>query len=199
MNKRFIFLISIFVIFFSAVIFASDNESILAHFDHDLHNTKAFPSLNFKCSKCHNVKEDSTNKQITLEPDLEKATFRVKTSELCHQCHKTTDSRYSAVPKACTICHRAIENLQKIKPLNHSNVSWKQGHATQARITGNECLSCHSKSTCTKCHLQRNENNLVNHDRNFRFYHSVQARLEPHRCTSCHTQSYCVKCHLGGR
>lgn len=172
--------------------------SILAErYNHDFHDAKVFKPLGFECAKCHNFALDKVTKQLTPTNDLKKSMFRIPLKEVCHQCHRSTDPRFVDAPKTCYTCHYNPAGLSAIMPPSHSNVVWKSTHGAEARIGGDSCLNCHVTSQCVKCHSERNDIELRNHPRNFRFYHSVQARLQPQRCDTCHTKSFCTNCHLG--
>jgi hypothetical protein len=166
-------------------------------FDHDLHTVKVFKPNKIECSHCHTFSLDAQSKKIILEPGAKDSILKLSAKQICHECHQTPETQYSTAPKECYSCHQGVESLNRIMPINHKNVSWKNSHSTVARIQGDKCFECHTESLCTKCHIQRNDLQMQNHSRNYRFYHSIDARLQPQKCTTCHAISYCTSCHLG--
>lgn len=166
-------------------------------FDHDFHVDKVFKPQGIECSKCHNIQLDRATGKATAESALKTSAFRTTAKEICHGCHRSSEPKNVGAPQTCFTCHASETSLGAIKPPNHSNVAWKSSHAVDARVAGDKCLNCHTTSQCVKCHAQRNDIEMRNHTRNFRFFHSVQARLQPQRCDTCHTKSFCVNCHLG--
>jgi hypothetical protein len=176
----------------------AQNE-IMMRFDHREHEVKVFNQKSVSCSHCHNFNLNEITRELIPTPQLKNTTFTMDLKGICHECHKTSEAKWRDAPKACVTCHRSIQTMAAIAPANHRNLEWKRTHSANARADGSGCLDCHTSSQCVKCHLQRNDIELTNHTRNFRFFHSVQARLEPHRCDACHTKSYCINCHTNQR
>ncbi|MEK6625219.1 MAG: cytochrome c3 family protein [Bdellovibrionota bacterium] len=175
----------------------ADSSSILAKFNHQMHEEKVLPVLGVSCSVCHNFELGADHKTAKATPDLSTSAFRMSVKEICHQCHNTEAAQYRTVPKSCSICHADQAAMQKIRPKNHENTAWKNTHALNAEVASNTCFNCHITSQCVKCHTRRSDIELKNHSRNFRFTHSVIARAQPQKCDSCHVQTFCVRCHLG--
>jgi hypothetical protein len=170
----------------------------MSRFNHEAHVTGAFKTMKFDCSGCHNFTLASDNSEVKAEAGLTKSSLKSSDfKSLCHQCHNTEDNRFKAAPKECIICHSNTDLSKVIKPISHQNAAWKTTHSLNARTEGTSCLNCHIQADCLKCHLRRNDIEMVNHSRNFKFTHSVEARAQPHRCDACHTQNYCIKCHMG--
>ena len=174
-----------------------ERVDILNRFDHEKHDAKAFKSFGFACDRCHNFKLDSKTNKLMPNEKLVNTAMRVDLKTICHECHNTGDAKYVSVTQTCVTCHRSAEDLKTIKPRNHANVAWKSAHASNARIDGENCMACHVTSQCVQCHQRRNDIEMKNHSRNFRFTHSIVARMQPHRCDSCHTRSFCSDCHRG--
>jgi hypothetical protein len=172
---------------------------ITARYDHEFHETRVFSPRKIQCSQCHNFSVDQSTGKSKAESGLELSTFRKDMKSICHECHSGAETKNKDAPKACYTCHRSAENLREIKPNNHSNVGWKDAHATNARTDAGSCQNCHTTSQCVQCHQRRNDIEFKNHSRNFRFFHSVQARAQPQKCDACHSRSFCTDCHLGGR
>ncbi|MBI2520015.1 MAG: hypothetical protein HYV97_06350 [Bdellovibrio sp.] len=171
--------------------------SIMTKFDHQMHEEKVLPAFGISCSTCHNFELNADQKTAKANPNLATSAFKMSVKEVCHQCHNTEAPQYRNVPKSCAICHSDQAAMQKIKPKNHENTAWKSTHALNAEVASNTCFNCHITSQCVKCHVRRNDIELKNHSRNFRFTHSVIARAQPQKCDSCHVQTFCVRCHLG--
>jgi hypothetical protein len=188
---------NIFLVVASFLLWATSYGGIITRFNHESHENGAFKTMQFNCSNCHNFTLGADNVQVKAEPALATSSLKANLQTLCHQCHNTKDARFKAVPKECVLCHNSSDLSKVIKPINHQNAAWKTTHSLNARIEGSSCLNCHIQADCLKCHLRRNDIEMVNHSRNFKFTHSVEARAQPHRCDACHTQNFCVKCHIG--
>jgi hypothetical protein len=190
-------IINLFILFFQIVI--SANEGQLSRFDHQAHLDKVFNVKKIDCSHCHNFTLDTKTNEIKLNEFAKGSIFKIPVKQICHECHQSNDPEHANAPQTCFTCHRSMEGIKKIKPANHINLAWKSSHVTEARINSESCMNCHMTSQCAKCHLQRNNIEMKNHPRNFKFVHSVQARATPQRCDSCHTKNFCISCHVGGK
>jgi len=179
---------------FSTAALASE---MVSNFDHQVHLSKVFKVNNIDCAHCHNFSLDTKSKVIKLTPEASQSSLKLSLQQICHECHRSEEPKYKEAPKACFACHKTMEGIQQIKPMNHNSLAWKTSHTLEARVSGESCTNCHMTSQCAKCHLQRSDISNQNHPRNFRFFHSVQARGQPQRCDACHTKSYCTNCHLG--
>ena len=191
--KKILLLILTTVWFYSAAFAVEANLA----FDHVLHENKVFSKFKIDCGHCHNFSYDSATKKIRPNKDFKKTTFSQDLKNICHECHRSAEIKYKRASKTCYTCHQSTDRLQAIVPKNHSNISWKTSHATNARVDGESCMNCHTTSRCVKCHLQQNDIEFKTHSANFKFFHSVQARAQPQRCDSCHSKSFCVNCHIG--
>ncbi len=180
-----------------AEVAARGKLDVVSRFDHEFHDQKVFKPQSVSCDRCHNFKVNPQTGKAAPEDAFEKSTFRMPFKAICHGCHVSAEASKRNAPQACFTCHRSIENLKAIKPQNHMNIGWANSHATNARIDGESCLNCHMTSQCVQCHQRRNDIDLRNHTRNFRFMHSIMARAQPHKCDSCHSRTFCVDCHLG--
>ncbi len=184
----------IFLLGFNLRAFASD---MTGGYNHEMHLQKVFKVNSIECSHCHNFNLDPKGKEVKLNQAATASVLKMPLKEICHECHRSEIARYKDAPKTCFTCHKTMENIKRIKPTNHENISWKTTHSIEARVQGESCLNCHMTSQCSKCHLERNDIEMRNHPKNFRFFHSVQARGQPQRCDACHTKTFCVNCHLG--
>ena len=194
--KNFIFIIVTSLMLLSLGVHA-DSASIMAKFDHQMHEQKVLPALKLSCSFCHNFELSADQKTAKATPGLASSAFKKPLKEVCHQCHNTEAGQFRAVPKSCFLCHSDRSAMQKIKPKNHENIAWKNSHALNAEVATGSCLNCHMTSQCVTCHLRRTDIEMKNHSRNFRFTHSVIARAQPQKCDACHVQNFCVTCHMG--
>lgn len=174
-------------------------SDIPMRFDHREHDVRVFSKHGVACSHCHNFSLNEITRELVPNAELKQSALNRDMKDICHECHKTAEAKWRDAPKTCATCHASMQAMTQIAPTTHRNLEWKRTHASNARADGSGCLDCHSSSQCVKCHLQRNDIDLVNHSRNFRFFHSVQARLEPHRCDACHTKTFCVNCHTGNK
>lgn len=175
------------------------NSLPMEGFDHEYHELKVFSQNNIRCDSCHNFTLDPITKKGVLKKEISASTFVKPLKELCHSCHQNKETLFPLAPQTCFTCHKSAEAIKGVKPANHKNVVWKEGHALEARTSMESCNSCHTNSECVKCHIEKKSDQLTNHSRNYRFYHSVEARLAPQKCDTCHTKSSCTKCHLTGR
>ncbi len=182
----------LFFILFSINCFGSQ---IVEQFDHEFHKLKVFDPQKIDCTHCHTFNQNQSQQLITLNSS--KSIFNKSLKQICHECHQSPETKYTNAPKECFFCHKNNDGLNKIKPINHKNVSWKNTHSMVAKVQGDQCFQCHQESSCTKCHSQRNDIQMNNHNRNFRFYHSIQARLQPQKCDTCHSTNFCTSCHQG--
>ncbi len=177
--------------------YAEERVDVTARFDHDFHLDKVIAVRGLQCDYCHNFKVDPKTKTAVFLPGMSTSALNRPVKAICHECHQSAEAKNKAAPKECYTCHRSQESLRDIKPRNHQNIGWAQGHSTNARIDGDSCMNCHTTSQCVKCHQRRNDVEFKNHSRNFRFYHSVVARAQPQKCDTCHSKSFCIDCHSG--
>jgi hypothetical protein len=189
--------LNLFLFFTTVNILASEGQ--LSKFNHQAHLDGEFKAKNIQCSHCHNFDLDPKSKEIKLNEFAKGSIFKVPVKQICHECHQSSNPEHVNAPQTCFTCHRNMDSINKIKPPNHINLAWKSSHATEARVNSDSCMNCHTTSQCAKCHLQRNNIEMKNHPRNFKFTHSVQARATPQRCDACHTKSYCISCHAGAK
>lgn len=193
-----ILIISSLIIPFFVTTFTLANVRILSKYNHEMHEIKVFDVYKIQCTFCHNIVQTPGSRQVVLGKTISESTFNKPLKQICHGCHHNNESEYKA-PQACYNCHDSATSLNAIKPQSHSSVDWKHSHAMNARADNQSCNNCHSSAQCVKCHAQRNDLSLKNHNRNYRFYHSIEARLSPQKCDSCHTKTFCVSCHMGSR
>lgn len=123
----------------------------------------------------------------------------------CLGCH---EHREQWAARACTPCHRDLENEQ-VRPASHlvHGDDFLRRHAVAAAGATDLCSSCHSESECAACHgaavpalpstLQFDRPQTADmHAAGFLARHSIEARIDPALCTSCHRdQNECQTCH----
>ncbi|MBN8538593.1 MAG: hypothetical protein J0M15_16210 [Deltaproteobacteria bacterium] len=168
---------------------------LISKFDHQMHEKKVFQKNKISCTHCHNLENGKDNNLLMLS-ELEKFTFKKTFKQICHDCHQGDKDKEA--PKTCYTCHNTPDKLGKIKPQSHEGGFWKNQHANQAKVEGNECQKCHSQNQCVKCHSSKNPVINNNHSRNYKYFHSIEARSNPQKCDTCHGTSYCIRCHVGG-
>jgi Zn finger protein HypA/HybF involved in hydrogenase expression len=186
----------ILCIFLLAVLFVrvSQTQIVQDQFNHQAHLERALNGV--QCKHCHNFSLNEKTNTIELNEAAKISILRMPVKQICHECHNTSTPHQNA-PQTCFTCHSSTDAIKKIKPQNHINLTWKTSHSLEARVQGESCLNCHVNSQCAKCHLQKNNFELKNHSRNFKYFHSVQARATPQKCDTCHSKTFCIDCHLG--
>jgi len=176
----------------------AESASPLSHFDHEFHSDRVFSQRKIFCEQCHNFRLNTETNKIVPTQDLHKSAFKKEFKDICHSCHVQEAAAMGAPsPKACYSCHQGTDAMKTIKPQNHNNVGWARSHSMEARVDGSSCQECHTNSECVHCHLRRNDIEMKNHTRNFRYTHSIEARAQPQSCDSCHAKHFCIDCHLG--
>lgn len=158
-----------------------------------------------ECATCHQGLEKVNYAQPENLPAM----------ATCLTCHDG-----GKAPSECAACHQ--QSLAELRPANHST-DWKARHGSFARMDEENCLTCHSESTCQQCHegasLLAEEKDATSrfapfnahetetggdalvresvHDLNFRYTHPIAARNKTLDCATCHTTSeFCSDCHL---
>lgn len=130
--------------------------------------------------------------------------------ETCAQCHER---------QFCSDCHSTSQTVEaSTKLVERAGRSFIHAepyealHATDARISGSRCETCHRPSFCESCHARQ----MVSTVEDLRAaphpdgwldpvspeFHGFEARRSIFTCASCHDQggqSICVRCHeVGG-
>lgn len=117
----------------------------------------------------------------------------------CMSCHQEDD---------CATCHTAdLAEPFSVHPPNFTLV-----HALDARLSPQNCTSCHQVETfCTQCHMRTGVSAIDGFrpptrtqfhpagwlDAQNPANHGVQARRDITDCASCHREQDCVSCHVG--
>jgi hypothetical protein len=125
----------------------------------------------------------------------------------CLGCHDG-----ARAPSACATCHvgtsgakgaplqtRFPSGVLRPGPENPLGLDhgprFERAHAQLAARQRDQCMACHTESSCMKCHDGATRPQAV-HPGDFISTHMVAARQDDPRCDSCHRrQSFCVACH----
>jgi hypothetical protein len=105
----------------------------------------------------------------------------------CLSCH---DNRKSS--GQCSVCHN---DVAQIKPKSHTYL-WvgRNGHGLEADYNKAECLQCHSKNECDRCHLGQTSCRI--HPPGYRLMHGIDVRMGVTNCAMCHeAKNSCSQCH----
>jgi len=120
----------------------------------------------------------------------------------CFGCH---DDAQAA--RRCDTCHT---NLVEERTLPQSHLAhdgdWIREHGTRAASSGDLCSTCHTQSSCAKCHGQTapvltselrpaDPFRASAHRAGFAARHSLEANADPGACTTCHQVDRCAACH----
>ena len=167
------------------------------------HYNTAGPILS--CANCHDVKR---KRDDLSKPDLQAAYHRQ-----CINCHKewshSTDCNSCHALKGSSNLTEQIEEA-KIKGKNHPNVerpaklvfetNYKKGkivtffHDQHINLFGIECVNCHLKENCTRCHDKEINSRVISSSLPIKIEKSQSEHHQP--CFQCHSDDQCSKCHL---
>ena len=150
-------------------------------FDHDGHTENYFTPNNIPCESCH------INDQYE---------WKKMNHGGCHNCHKG-DKWRKKIDYGSKDCSRCHENWT-VTPADH-RANWERVHKTKAKAQPKTCKNCHNDRFCEKCHEQRQDIILQQHDRNYKYFHSIDARSNPKKCDRCHQVVFCNSCHASRR
>lgn len=146
-----------------------------------------------QCVPCHNAigKTDAS----TLRPPMAQ----------CFTCHQHADQWTS---RQCDGCHVDLP-AEAVKPSSHvvHDGDFVREHGARAASSRELCATCHSESSCLKCHgvsvaalpwkfaTERPQLSGL-HRAGFRMRHADEARANPGLCATCHEQTtFCEGCH----
>lgn len=158
-------------------------------FEHRKHD----PVVHGDCVRCHTAVAES--RPQTLLPKM----------AVCFSCHEHQDQNNL---RNCDSCHvdLAAEDTPPASHLVHDG-DWIREHGVRAGSERDLCSSCHSETSCAKCHgvgtvpalpakMAFDEVRLEGlHRAGFRSRHALEARADPGLCATCHSESSCVECH----
>ncbi len=144
---------------------------------------------------------DWMNRHSTAARGGEQVCGHCHTVETCNECHG----------RANAPIRPSLLNLGRVDANFRHRGDWMARHPIEARLDGQECLSCHDEKRCEGCH-ERVEvasqgygkgNNP--HPSNWLLpgsnSHGRNARRDPMACAACHDRgaaTSCVTCHRVG-
>ncbi len=155
------------------------------------------------CVNCH---EEKRQREDISKPDLEAAYHRQ-----CITCHREWSHSTD-----CTSCHeimngKTASTATVLRGKDHPKVTqpekivyetnYQKGklvtffHSDHTNIFGAECISCHQKESCTRCHdagkIKNGDvkpiNNIIKVSKSSSDHHQP--------CFKCHATDDCVTCH----
>src|SRR5690606_25262379 len=152
------------------------------------------------CSDCH---AEERKRDDLSKPDLQAAYHRQ-----CINCHKewshSTDCNSCHLPKGTQLTQK------KIKSKNHPDVKqpemlvfetdYNKGklvtfyHDEHTKLFGADCVSCHQKENCTRCHDKSVNKKPVSSMIPVKLKKSASEQHQP--CFKCHENDSCTKCHM---
>lgn len=134
--------------------------------------------------------------------------------EFCTECH--VDALEQRAIRALASDPRSLLHRAELKaPSTHTAPDFVYRHADQVGETARACRTCHTRESCTACHVTgvRQANALAagapgrgtgaqvartrpaSHDAQFRDRHAALATAAPKSCTACHARTQCLDCH----
>jgi hypothetical protein len=154
------------------------------------------------CSDCHSVER---KREDLSKPDLQAAYHRQ-----CINCHKEWSHSTD-----CTSCHLeksksiAGKESNELKGKDHPEVkepekliyetNYNKGkivtffHNEHTSLFGVDCISCHQKENCTRCH---DINNIKTISSNLPEKITKSSSQHHQPCFKCHADDKCSDCHL---
>ncbi len=160
------------------------------------HYNTAGPIL--PCTNCHSAER---KREDVSKPDLQAAYHRQ-----CIDCHKEWSHSTD-----CTSCHmeKGSTLTQQAKVKDHPKVNepekliyetnYNKGkivtffHNEHTSLFGVDCISCHQKENCTRCHDTKNVRPVSS---NIPEKISKSGTQHHQPCFKCHANDECSKCHL---
>jgi predicted CXXCH cytochrome family protein len=156
-------------------------------------HAKHMPQVKGDCVRCHI--EVATDHPTTLRPQM----------ATCFGCHKHRDEW---AVRDCDGCHVDI-GAERTPPASHlvHEGDFLREHGVRAASARDLCSSCHTETSCAKCHgvgttpalparMAFDEVRLSGlHRAGFKSRHADEARAQPGLCSSCHGESTCIECH----
>jgi hypothetical protein len=134
---------------------------------------------------------------------------------LCVTCH--VNAPESPVISALAFDDRVPPYIGSVRaPASHAASGFLRAHGGQAQREANRCAVCHTRESCTTCHIgapprafallaaagperalgvQLVRAPPVTHTREFKEKHGAEANARPKTCETCHLRSTCLDCH----
>jgi hypothetical protein len=134
---------------------------------------------------------------------FQKGQRALPTMKTCVACHKR-----KRVSGRCVVCHitrkdgrlKTHFSTGELRPVDvpagmGHGPTFRKEHARAARQGKRTCNSCHTKTSCLKCHAGSLRPMSI-HSGDYVRRHAMDARRDQPRCSSCHrSQSFCLGCH----
>jgi predicted CXXCH cytochrome family protein len=144
--------------------------------------------------------------------------------ESCERCHANADALPAVTALARDARVAALERGREAEypvPVSHARAEWALTHGPRARAEPLACGNCHTRPTCTGCHVGGIEDAAAAairslprgsgmaraaassrdaarlHPVDFATAHGSWAGAGTLECSGCHTQQYCSDCHAG--
>jgi|WetSurMetagenome_2_1015567.scaffolds.fasta_scaffold01084_10 hypothetical protein len=167
-------------------------------------------NMDMSCTSCHETPEKKAMQASLLKIKFshEKHYGRKQDCKFCHtEPQRTQWMRHDDYPpmKTCLTCHEdrkasgqcalCHNDLAQIKPKSHTYL-WvgRYGHGTEAKYGKAECMQCHDKMECDRCHLGQTACRI--HPPAYRILHGNDVRMGVSNCAMCHqTRNACAQCH----
>ncbi len=123
----------------------------------------------------------------------------------CAACHREGAESVFPDLENCLDCHEQefIDDVVFPSLKTHGPV-WALNHRPFAKMSDNNCATCHEQQDCLECHSNAGRadefgelgNNMINvHRSDFQVTHPIAARTDPQLCSSCHETRFCADCH----
>jgi len=152
------------------------------------------------CSDCHEAKRKRGD---LSKPDLQAAYHR-----LCITCHKewshSTDCNSCHTPKSMSAAQKksAVKNHPEVKTPGKLvyETKYNKGkyvtffHDDHTKLFGNQCVNCHQKENCSRCHDKTKSQKPVSGNMPVKISKSASEHHQP--CFKCHSDDKCSKCHM---
>jgi hypothetical protein len=152
------------------------------------------------CSNCHEAKR--------IRGDLSRPDLQAAYHRQCITCHKewshTTDCNSCHTPKGTAVAkqksnvkdHPAITGPDKLVYETKYNkgklVTFS--HNDHINLFGTECVSCHQKENCSRCHDKSKSTKPTSGSMPVKISKSASQHHQP--CFKCHAEDPCSKCHM---
>ncbi len=135
--------------------------------------------------------------------------------EFCITCH--VDAPEQPAIQALAMDTRSLLHVSQLRPPpSHAAGGFVDRHGQAAERTGATCATCHTRESCTACHMGRapravqalaaagpgrapgpslTRKTPASHVSSWARDHGPEAAASPTRCASCHTRDECLSCH----
>ena len=196
----------------------------------------AYPASNLKFSHVEHAKETNTTLNTSACVTCHQAPGTTEfmavagpAPSLCLACHEHAASTHLAEEAKCRTCHIPLAEATALtaaqiggfpRPASHDAPDFAQSHAPTAEAATARCAICHTRESCSGCHVDALDNAVIvslgsnpkvtqlagvgsvggvpasHAAADFRTAHGAMALANIQRCSSCHAQASCKTCHL---